>query len=114
MAEFAYDISWQASIIMSPFKALLNYYPQMSYEDNRDLWSKSQIADENLTALRDLMKELKVNLVESQALQALYHNKHVKKHSFRLSESVKLSGKYIKTKRNPNLDYKYLGLFEIL
>ena len=56
--------------MMSPFEALLNYYPRMSYKDNRDPRSKSRTVDKNVTALRDLMKELKVNLAESQKLQS--------------------------------------------
>lgn len=50
----------------------------MSYKDNCDLQSKSQMADENTAILRDLMKELKMNLAKSQELQTLYHKKHVK------------------------------------
>ena len=78
MAEFAYNNSRQASTMMSPFEALLGYHPQISYEDNCDPRSRSQTADKNAATLRDLMKELKVNLVELQELQALYHNQHVK------------------------------------
>ena len=114
MAEFACNISRQASTMTSLFNALLNYHPQISYEDNRDLGSKSQIADENVTVLRDLIKELKENLAESQELQAVYYNKYVKKHLFRLRESVRFNGKHIKTNQNQNLEHKYLDLFEIL
>ncbi len=65
MAEFAYKNSRQASKIMSPFEALLGYYLRMSYKDNCDLQSISWTADENAAVLRDLMKQLKVNLIES-------------------------------------------------
>ncbi len=51
--------------MMSPFEVLLGYHSRISYEDNRDSRSKSRTADENAAALRDLMKELKVNLTES-------------------------------------------------
>ena len=81
MAEFAYNNSRQASTMMSPFEALLGYHPRMSYEDNCDPRSKSRTAD-------GLMKELKVNLKESQELQTLYHNKHVKERTYRSGESV--------------------------
>ena len=114
MAEFAYNNSGQASTMMSPSKALLGYHPRMSYEDNRDLRSKSRAVDENAAPLRDLMKELKVNLTESPELQTLYHNKHVKERSYRPGESIRLSTKNIKTKRNPKLDHRYLGPFEIV
>ena len=65
IVEFAYNNFWQASTMMSPFETLLGYHPQISYEDNRDLRSKSRVADKNVAALCDLMKELKVNLTES-------------------------------------------------
>ena len=114
MVEFAYNNFWQASTMMSPFEILLDYHPQISYEDNRDPRSKPRVADKNVAALYDLMKELKVNLTESQELQTFYHNKHVKKRIYRLGKSVWLSGKYIKTKRNPKLEHKYLDPFEIV
>ena len=114
MTEFAYNNLRQASTMMSPFEALLGYYPQMSYKDNCDLQSKSRLADENATALRDLMKELKTNLAESQERQTFYHNKNVKNRSYRPRKSVWLSEKHIKTKQNPKLEHKYLGPFKIL
>ena len=50
---------------MSLFEALLGYHPQMSYENNCNLRSKSRLADGNAAVLRNLMKKLKTNLVES-------------------------------------------------
>ena len=65
MTKLAYNNSWQASTIMSLFEALLSYHPQMAYKDNRNPQSKSRAADKNAATLRDLIKELKVNLTES-------------------------------------------------
>ncbi len=56
---------------MSLFEALLSYHLRMSYEGNRDPLSKSRTADENAATLQNLMKELKVNQIESKELQAL-------------------------------------------
>ncbi len=53
---------------MSVFEALLGYHPRMCYKDNCDLRSKSRTIDENAVTLRDLMKLLKVNLIELQEL----------------------------------------------
>ena len=83
IAEFAYNNSRQANTMMNPFEALLGYHLRMSFKDNCDIRSKSRMAYENAAALRDLLKRLKVNLVESQELQVLYHNKHVKERSYR-------------------------------
>ncbi len=59
------------------------------------------------------MKKLKVNLTESQELQALYHNKHARVRTYRPRDFVWLSGKHIKTKKSFKLEHKYLGRFEI-
>ena len=100
--------------MVSLFEALLGYHPRMSYKDNCDPRSKFLNVDENAAILRDLMKELKVNLIESQELQAVYHNKRVEKRNYQPGDSVWLSGKYIKTKKNLKLEHKYLDPFEIL
>ena len=61
-----------------------------------------------------MIKELKAILAESQELQTLYHNKHVKEQSYQPGKSVWLSGKHIKTKKNPTLEHKYLSPFEVV
>ena len=114
MAEFAYNNSRKPSTMMRVFEALLGYHPRMSYKDNCDPRSKPRTIDENSVILRDLMKPLKVNLTESQELQAFHHNNHIMEHTYRPGDSVWSSGKHIKTKRNLKLEHKYLGLFEIL
>ena len=114
MVEFAYNNSRQASTMMSPFEALLGYHPQMFYEDNHDPRSKPRVVDENAVALRNLVKELKVNLTESQELQTFYHNKYIKERIYRPGKSVWLSDKHIKTKQNPKFEHKYFGPFEIV
>ena len=98
----------------SLFQALLIYYPRITYNNNYDMRSKSKIVDENIAALHNLMKELKVKLTESQELQVVYHKKHVKEGTYLPGDSVWLIGKYLKTKRNPKLEDKYLGHFGIL
>lgn len=64
------------------FKKLFDYYLQIFYKDNCDLKYKLQSINKNLAILYNLIKELKMNLVESQELQTLYHNKYVKKRSY--------------------------------
>lgn len=55
-----------------------------------------------------------MNLAESQELQALYYNKHIKKHSYRHRKSVWLNNKQIKIQKNPKFEHRYLAFFEIL
>lgn len=50
----------------------------MSYKDNHNSRPKSRTADKNEATFLDLMEELKVNLMKSKDLQALYYNKNVK------------------------------------
>ena len=114
MAEFADNNSWQASTMMGPFEPLLGHYPQIFHKDNGDPRSKFWAENKNAATLRDLMKELKVNLTKSQELQTLYHNHHIKECIYRPGESVWLSVKHIKTEQNPKLKHKSLGPFEVI
>lgn len=82
MAKFAYNNSRKANTILSFFEVLLGYHSRISYEDNRNLQSKFWAKDRNVAALPELIKELKVNLAESQELQTLKHNKHVMEHIY--------------------------------
>lgn len=59
-----YNNFWQTSTMISFFKALFGYHPQMFYKDKFNPESKSWVADKNAVALHDLVKELKVNLTE--------------------------------------------------
>lgn len=63
---------------MSFFEALLGYHSRMFYKDNYDTQSKFQTINENAAKLHNLIKKLKVILTESQELQTLYYNKHIK------------------------------------
>lgn len=113
MAEFAYNNPQQASTMMSLFGVLLSHHPLMFHKDNRDPQSKSQMTNENAIALRNLMKKLNMDFAKSKELQALYHNKNIKKCLYWPRKFVKLSGKQIKTKGFSKLEHKYLGFFEI-
>ena len=44
----------------------------------------------------------------------LYHNKYIKKQSYRPGYSVWWSGKQIRTKKNPKFEHKYLGPFKVV
>lgn len=50
--------------MIDPFEVLFGYHPRISYENNRDPQSKSQLADENAAVLCNLMKKLKTNLIK--------------------------------------------------
>lgn len=65
MAKFIYNNLQQANTMMSLFEVLLSYYLQMSYKNNYVSQFKSRLADENITAIHNLIKEFKTNLAES-------------------------------------------------
>lgn len=96
------------------FEALLGDDPQMSFNHDRDLRSKSRFPDKNAATVHELMKEFKVNLAESQKLQTIYYNKHVEKLSYGPEKFVRFIAYHIKTKQNPKLENKYLGSFQIV
>ena len=100
--------------MISFLEALLDYYSQIFYKDNCDLQSKLQSTDKNAAILHNLIKELKVNLIELQELYTFYHNKYVKKRVYWLKKSVGLNAKHIKIKQNLKLKYKYFGPFWII
>lgn len=77
---------------------MLGYLPRMFYKDNSDPQFKSWTVDKNTAILRNMIKELKVNLTESQELQIFYQNKHIKKHIYWPWKFVWLSSKYMKIK----------------
>lgn len=113
-AEFAYNNTQHSSTKMTPFEANIGYHPRMSYEDNRDPRSKSKAAEAQAEDLRDLLVELRNNLLKAQENQAKYHNKTVKERCYAPGEKVWLNSRHIKTKRNKKLEHKFLGPFEVL
>lgn len=73
--------------------------------------TKLQSTDENAAILRNLMKELKVNLAESQELEIVYYKRHVKKRLYWPEKFDSLSAKHIKTNQNSEFEYKYFDSF---
>ena len=98
MAEFAYKNAKNASSGHTPFKLNCGYYPQMSYEENVDPYSKSKLADELSAELKELMIVCQENLYHAQELQKRAYNKGVKSRSYPPSDKVWLNSKYIKIK----------------
>ena len=114
MAEFAYNNAKNASTNFTSFKLNCGYHPQISYKKDLDPLSKSKTAKELSSELRELMTICQQNLHHAQELQKRGHNKGVKPQSYVPGEKVWLSGKYLKTKQNHQLEAKFLGFFWVL
>ena len=114
MAEFLYNNAKNASTGHTPFELNCGYHPQVSYEEDVDSHSQSKSADELSAELRELMIVCRENLHHAQELQKRTHDKGIKPRSYALGEKIWLNSKYIKTKRNRNLEVKFFGPFRVL
>ena len=114
MAEFAYNNAKNASTGFMPFELNCGYYPRISYKEDLDPYSKSRIAEELSSELRELMTMYQQNLYHAQELQKQAHNKSVKPQSYTSGDKVWLSSKHLKTKRNCKLKAKFLNPFRVL
>ena len=114
MAEFAYNNAKNASTDFTPFKLNCEYHLRVSYREDLDPRSKSRIAKELSSKLRELMIVWPQNFHQVQELQHRAQNKGVKSQSYASGKKVWLSSKHLKTKRNCKLKAKFLGPFQVL
>ena len=114
MAEFAYNNAKNASTCHTPFELNCGYHTWMSYKENVNPRSQSRSANKLLAELRELIIVCRENLHHAQKLQKQAHDKRVKPWSYALGEKVWLNSKYIKTKRNRNLEAKFFRPFRVL
>ena len=84
MAEFAYNNAKNASTRHTFFELNYGYYPQVSFEENVNPYSKSKSADELSAELKDLMTICRKNLCHAQNLQKCAYDKNVKLQSYAL------------------------------
>ena len=77
MAKFAYNNAKNASTGFTSFKLNCGYHPLVSYKKDLDPSSKSKIAKELFSELRELRTICQQNLHHTQELQKWGHNKGV-------------------------------------
>ena len=114
MAEFVYNNAKNVNIGHTPFKLNYGFYPQVFFEDDINLCSRSCSANKLVKELRELMNIYQQNLLYAQELQKRAYDKGVKRQSYASEEKVWLNSKYIKTKQNQKLEAKFFDLFRIL
>ena len=114
MAEFAYNNAKNISTGYTSFELNCGFHPRVSYKEDVDPRSRSKTADQLATELQTLMSVCRENLQHAQELQKRYHDKHAKPKSYAPGDKVWLNSKYIKTKRNCKLEFKFFGPFRVL
>ena len=114
MAKFAHNNAKNASTGYTPFEMNCGFYLRLSYKENANPRSKSKTADQLAIELHTLMSMCRENLQHAQELQKRYHNKHAKHQSYAPGDKVWLNSKYIKTKQNRKLEFKFFGPFRVL
>ena len=88
MAEFAYNNAKNASTGHTPFELNCGFYPQVSFKDDVNPYSRSCFANKLAKKLRELMDICHQNLLHAQKLQEKAHNKSVKPQSYALREKI--------------------------
>ena len=114
MSEFAYNNAKNTNTGYTPFELNYSFYPIVSYEKDVDPRSKSKTVDQLATELQTLISVYRENLQHTQELQKRYHDKHAKPRSYIPEDKVQLNSKYIKTKQNCKLEFKFFGPFRVL
>ena len=114
MAELAYNNTKNTSTGYTPFELNCGFHPRVSYKEDVDPRSRSKTTDQLATGLQTLISMCRKNLQHAQELQKRYHDKHAKPKSYAPGDKVWLNSKYIKTKRNRKLEFKFFGPFRVL
>ena len=96
------------------FELNCGYHPRILYKEDVNPHFQSKLVDKPSVELRELIIVCQENLYYTQKLQKRVHNKGVKLWSYAFGEKVWLNSKYIKTKRNQNLEAKFFELIRVL
>jgi hypothetical protein len=113
VAEFAYNNTFQESIHQTSFFVNYGYHPQFDYL-NLNL-AKNPAAQDLVTRLLEIHKDMKARLVEAQERQKRNADKFRKQNpNISVGDKVWLLCRNLKTCRpSDKLDYRRLGLFRV-
>ncbi len=114
MAEFTYNNAKNISTGHTPFELNYGYHPRVSFKADVDPHTRSRSANKLAKELRELIEVCCQNLLHTQELKKKVYHKGVKSYSYAPGKKILLNSKYIKTKRNRNLESKFFGLFRVL
>ena len=114
MAEFAYNNAKNTSMGYIPYELNCGFYPRVSYKKDVNPCSRSNTIGQLGTELQTLIFLCKENLQHAKEIQKRYHDKLAKLESYAPGVKVWLNSKYIKTKQNRKLEFKFFGPFQVL
>lgn len=114
MAEFCYNNTVHSSINQTPFFALYGYHPRFSFNIPR-VSSSSPMAEDRLTALKEIQDDLQFHIKSAQESQQRNYNQHVQPQpALEPGDLVWLVRTNIKTTRpSLKLDAKKFGPYPI-
>jgi len=113
-AEFAYNNSMNATIQMTPFRALYSYDPELRFDVADNVTEgKAPAARERVKRLHELRERLREEYLKAQERQAKYYNQRHQPMTFKRGDLVKLSTKNLRLK-NKKLQPRWVGPFRIL
>ena len=111
MVEFAYNNAKNTYTNYILLELNCDFRLKISYKDDVKPYSKSKTADQLATDLQTFMFIYRENLQHAQKLQKRYHNKHAKPKNYAPEDKVWLNSKYITTKQNCKLEFKFFRSF---
>lgn len=114
IAKFVYNNAENVTISHTMFGLNYGYHSCVLFSDKVTPYLKSYFVRELIKELRKLILICQQNLLYTQKLQKLAHNKGVKFCNNTLDKNIQLHNKYIKTKHNRKLKVNYFGLFYVV
>jgi hypothetical protein len=113
VTEFAYNNTFQESIHQTPFFANYGYHPRFDFL-NLSL-AENPAAQDLVTRLLEIHKDMKARLVEAQERQKRYADKFRKQNpNILVGDKVWLLRRNLKIRRSSDkLDYRHLGPFRM-
>lgn len=100
MADFAYNNAKNANIDHTLFKLNYGYHLCVFFKNKYDARSRSFLANELATKLRELINIYCQNILPLQELQKQAYDKGVNSQSCTLGKKVWFNNKHIKIKQN--------------
>ena len=114
LAEFTYNNTINSTTNLTPFYANLGYHPLMDFHD---IPSKTPASLNQINLLKEILKQLQINLSKSQQQYSIQANKHRQP----IPSTIKVGSKVFLNRKNispkfgiKKFSQKYFGPFKII